>query len=153
MSNYNANVPFSWELKPGVSKLTYEEGSIGMKHVTLNLPPPPCLSKSARFCVDGPNGVNILPPCQQHQPPPCGSEKKGNANNNSSSSRKQEDPFVVAYRKCTEYTMNGKLSSDDKNDTCKNRSKKNMFILSCKYSCNVKSSSVFQGRTDRKKKV
>ncbi|GMI77276.1 hypothetical protein HRI_001396900 [Hibiscus trionum] len=143
---YNVNVPFSWEIKPGVSKVTYEEGSIG---VAVNLPPPPCLSKSARFCTNDLDGV--LPPCQLH-PPPSSSEKKVNANNN----KKREDPFVEAFRKCTEYTMNGKLSTDDKNDTCRNRTKKNMFILSCKYSCNVrscnvKSVSVFEGRTERKK--
>ncbi|GMJ15260.1 hypothetical protein HRI_005195200 [Hibiscus trionum] len=147
--SYNANVPFSWELTPGISKVTYEQGSTGMEHVTVDLPPPPCLSKSARFCVDGLNGV--LPPCQ-HQPPPSSSEKKGNANNNNNNSKKHEDPFVVAFRKCTEYSMNGKLSTDEKNDACKNRTKKNMFILSCKYSCNVKNASVFEGRTERKKK-
>ncbi|MBA0747264.1 hypothetical protein Gogos_004192 [Gossypium gossypioides] len=137
--SHNANVPFSWELKPGVSKVTCEERSIGLRHVRVNLPPPPCLSKSARFCVDDLNGV--LPSCQL-QTPPSSSEKKGNANNGN----KQEDPFVAAFRKCTEYSTNGKSEgrgTDDKVDgTCKTRNKKNMFILSCKYSCNVSSCNV-----------
>ncbi|KAE8695866.1 Detected protein of unknown function [Hibiscus syriacus] len=149
--SYNVNVPFSWELKPGVSKVTYEEGDTRMKHVTVNLPPPPCLSKSARFCVN--DLTSILPLCSVPTPP-SSSEKKSNGNKK----KKQEDPFVAAFRKCTEYTMNGKLSTDDKNDYCKNRTKKNMFILSCKYSCNVrscndKSVSVLEGRTERKKRV
>ena len=95
------NVPFSWELKPGVSKVTDEEGSIDIRHVTVNLHPPPRLSKSARFYVEDLQGV--LPPCQL-QPLPRSSAKKGNVN-------KQEDPFVAAYRKCTEYSMNGKLGT------------------------------------------
>ena len=125
------NVPFSWELKPGVSKVTHE-GSIDIRHVTVNLPPPPRLSKSARFCVYDLQGV--LSPCQL-QPSPRSSAKKGNVN-------KQEDPFVAAYRKCTEYSINGKLDIDDKNDDCRTRTKKNMFTLSCKYSCSVSSNNV-----------
>ncbi|XWS21320.1 hypothetical protein CRYUN_Cryun30bG0045500 [Craigia yunnanensis] len=126
------NVPFSWELKPGFSKVTHEEGSIDIRHVTVNFPPPPRLSKSARFCVYDLQGV--LSPCQL-QPPPRSSAKKGNVN-------KQEDHFVAAYRKCTEYSINGKLDIDDKNDDCRTRTKKNMFTLSCKYSCTVSSNNV-----------
>ncbi|XVF36458.1 hypothetical protein REPUB_Repub19eG0060400 [Reevesia pubescens] len=129
------NIPFSWELKPGVSKVTHEEGSIDIRHVTVNLPPPPRLSKSARFCVDDLQGA-LLPPCQL-QPPPRSSAKKSNANNN-----KQEDPFVAAYRKCTECCISGKFGTDDKNDACKTKTKKNMFTLSCKYSCTVSSDNV-----------
>ncbi|XVE70226.1 hypothetical protein DITRI_Ditri10aG0055900 [Diplodiscus trichospermus] len=126
------NVPFSWELKPGVSKVTHDEGSIDIRHVTVNLPPPPRLSKSARFCFDDLRAV--LPPSQL-QPPLRSSAKKGHVN-------KQEDPFVAAYRKCTEYSINGKLDTDDKNDGCSTRTKKNMFTLSCKYSCTVSGDNV-----------
>ncbi|XVE95062.1 hypothetical protein REPUB_Repub02eG0064100 [Reevesia pubescens] len=126
--------PEHQQLKPGVSKVTREEGSsIDIRHVTVHLPPPPCLSKSARFCVDDLQGV--LPPLCQLQPLPRSSAKKGNAN-------KQDDPFVAAYRKCTEYCINGKLDTDDKNDACKTRTKKNMFTLSCKNSCTVSSGNV-----------
>lgn len=133
----HGNVPFSWELKPGVSKAIRDEGhgSIDhIRHVVVNLPPPPRLSKSARFSVHDLQGV--LPPCQVQTPQLRSSAKKGNAN-------KQEDPFVAAYRKCTEYSINGKLGSgtDDKNDACRARSTKNMFTLSCKSSCTVSSNN------------
>ncbi|XVF64224.1 hypothetical protein PTKIN_Ptkin09bG0151400 [Pterospermum kingtungense] len=127
----HVNVPFSWELKPGVSKAIHDEASIDIRHVTVNLPPPPRLSKSARFSVHDLHGV--LPP-SQIQPQLRSSTKKGNVN-------KQEDPFVAAYRKCTEYSINGKLDTDDKNDACRARTK-NMFTLSCKYSCTVSSNNM-----------
>ncbi|EOY15659.1 Uncharacterized protein TCM_034657 [Theobroma cacao] len=125
----HVNVPFSWELKPGVSKVTHEEGSIDLRHISVNLPPPPRLSKSAWFCVDDLQGV--LPPCQL-QPLPRSAAKKGNFN-------KQEDPFVAAYRKCAEYSINGQLGTDSKNDACRTRTMRNMCTLLCKYSCTVSS--------------
>ncbi|OMO70851.1 hypothetical protein COLO4_28460 [Corchorus olitorius] len=133
------NVPFSWELKPGVSKVTHEEkgSSIDIRHVRVNLPPPPRLSRSARFCVDELQAV--LPPImsQLEPPPPRSSAKK-------SSYDSKNDPFVAAYRKCTEWSVNGKLGSsdDNKNEACRAKSKRNMFTLSCKYSCTVSSDNV-----------
>lgn len=122
--NSQVNIPFSWELKPGVSKVTHEEGNIDAKHVTANLHPHPHrLSKSARFCSN--DLQDVLSPIQLQPPPGSSSAMKGNVN-------KQEDPFVAA-----EYSVNSKLSSDDKNDACKSRAKKNMFTLSCKYSCTI----------------
>ncbi|XVF39767.1 hypothetical protein PTKIN_Ptkin01aG0058900 [Pterospermum kingtungense] len=99
------NIPFSWELKPGVSKVTHEEGSIDVRHVTPNLHSPPHLSKtSARFCVADLQGI-ISPGQLQLQLRPRSTAKKGNVN-------KQEDPFAAAYMKCTEYSVNGKLGTD-----------------------------------------
>ncbi|GMJ02556.1 hypothetical protein HRI_003924800 [Hibiscus trionum] len=111
------NVPFSWELQPGVSKATSKNGSsTDTSRVTPNLPPPPCLSESARFCLNG--STRSL-------------ARKGNVN-------KRDDPFVAAYRKCTEYS-NGESCTDDEIDACSgtNWTRKNMFTLSCKYSCSV----------------
>ncbi|MBA0745894.1 hypothetical protein Gogos_008453 [Gossypium gossypioides] len=116
------NVPFSWELKPGVSKLTCEETSIGVRYATLDLPPPPHLSKNALFCVNDLQGVL--------RPPPISPVRKGDVN-------KKEDRFVAAHRKCTKYSMNGKLGTDGENDTCRTRTIKDIFTSSCKYSCTI----------------
>lgn len=110
------NVPFSWELKPGVSKLTCEETGMGVRCATLDLPSPPRLSKNALFCVNHLQGV--LPP------PPISPVRKGDVN-------KKEDRFVAAHRKCTKYSMNGKLGTDGKKDTCRTRTIKDMFTSSC----------------------
>ncbi|MBA0867447.1 hypothetical protein Goshw_030439 [Gossypium schwendimanii] len=116
------NVPFSWELKPGVSKLTCEETSIGVRYASLDLPPPPHLSKNALFCVNDLQGVL--------RPPPISPVRKGDVN-------KKEDRFVAAHRKCTKYSMNGKLGTDGENDTCRTRTIKDIFTSSCKYSCTI----------------
>ncbi|PPR92535.1 hypothetical protein GOBAR_AA28138 [Gossypium barbadense] len=109
------NVPFSWELKPGVSKVTSEDSSIDISHVT---------------------GVLNVPPCQLRPKPTRSSAKKGNVNS-------QDDPFVAAYRKCTEQSADD--STDDENDASSGttmRTRKNICTLSCKYSCTVSSDNV-----------
>ncbi|KAB2045043.1 hypothetical protein ES319_D01G134200v1 [Gossypium barbadense] len=130
------NVPFSWELKPGVSKVTSEDSSIDISHFTVKLAPPPCLSKSDRFCVNNLQGVLNVPPCQLRPKPTRSSAKKGNVNS-------QDDPFVAAYRKCTEQSADD--STDDENDASSGttmRTRKNICTLSCKYSCTVSSDNV-----------
>ncbi|KAK8512403.1 hypothetical protein V6N13_083051 [Hibiscus sabdariffa] len=119
------NVPFSWELEPGVSKVTCEDGCTDTSHFALNLPPPPCLSESARFCIYDSQGVLNLPPSTRS------SARKGNVS-------KQDDPFVSAYRKFTDYS-NDKSCTNDEIDACSGtvRTRKNTFTLSCKYSCSV----------------
>ena len=79
------NVPFSWENKPGVSKVTpsFEE--------PLKLPPPPCSTDSPKLAV---HGLYVpLPPCP-FQPPRRISPKKG-------MSRREDDPFLAAYMECS----------------------------------------------------
>lgn len=130
------NVPFSWELKPGVSKVTSEDSSIDRSHVKLKLPPPPRLSKSDRLCVNNSQGVLNVPPCQLRPKPTRSSAKKGNVNN-------QDDPFVAAYRKCTEHSADD--STGDENDASSGTtmwSRKNICTLSCKYSCTVSGNNV-----------
>ncbi|KAL5847184.1 hypothetical protein ACOSQ3_010708 [Xanthoceras sorbifolium] len=150
--NFNSNsqvinVPFSWEIKPGVSKLkklmTPGQEGIERWHLTLDqLPSPPCPpSKGSRA-----NNVYANDQDQLQVPlylcpfqSPMSKRVVG---------KKEDDPFLVAYRKCTElYGASGKLSSDQHHDYGKidaRRSKKikmmknmSMYVLSCKYSCAV----------------
>ncbi|KAK8354538.1 hypothetical protein V6Z12_A05G227600 [Gossypium hirsutum] len=109
------NIPFSWELKPGVTKLSCEETSIGVRCATLDLPPPPRLSKNALFCVNDLQGVL--------RPPPISRVRKGDVN-------KKEDRLVAAHRKRTKYSMNGKLGTDGEKDTCRTRTIKDIFTSS-----------------------
>ncbi|KAG6748983.1 hypothetical protein NC652_032188 [Populus alba x Populus x berolinensis] len=114
------NVPFSWEQKPGVSKVTRQEvRPEDRRHFRLKLPPlpppPPCAtSKSAKFPPD--------------------SSKKGIGI--------QEDPFLRAYKKCTGSPINGKLTSDGKTNRgrpkiVRKNAGSRSSSLSCKYSCSV----------------
>ncbi|KAJ6675963.1 hypothetical protein OIU85_012054 [Salix viminalis] len=118
-----ANVPFSWEHKPGVSKVTHQEvRPVDTWHFRLKLPPPPRASKSTRF----PSDDNL-----QALSTPSSSFKKG--------FRIQEDPFWRAYKKCTRSPINGRLTRDGKADRGRPKTlRKNAgSSLSCKYSCPV----------------
>ncbi|KAL5777551.1 hypothetical protein ACOSP7_010477 [Xanthoceras sorbifolium] len=122
------NVPFSWENEPGVSKTTNRLGCPNERHRPLKLPPPPCLTESARVSV---HDIQIpLPPCtfQQRPPPSRSSSRKG------SSRTELEDPFLVALKECTKSSTTagkGKLSAAG-------LKKKGLFnFYSCKHSCSV----------------
>jgi hypothetical protein len=122
------NVPFSWEQKPGVSKVTRQEvRPEDIWHFRLKLPPPPppCASKSTKF----PSDYSLQVPST-----PSSSFKKG--------TRIQEDPFLRAYKKCTGSPINGKLTSDGKTDRgrpkiVRKNAGSRSSSLSCKYSCSV----------------
>ncbi len=119
-------IPFSWENKPGVSKVTQQECPIDGDFV-LKLPPPPCPSEPAKISV---HDFQIpLPPCA-FQPPSRSSSKKG--------LRKQEDPFLAAYMECTKSIRKGKSIKNDVGSGFK----KNMLVFSCKRSCSVRDDSL-----------
>ncbi|KAK3231190.1 hypothetical protein Dsin_003071 [Dipteronia sinensis] len=148
------NVPFSWEIKPGVSKLKVtaaddqDQERIERWHLItlMNLPSPPCPSKaSSRADHDQELAQQVPLYLCPFQSPLI---SKSSSRRSSRVGKQQlEDPFLVAYRKCTElYAVNGKLLSsdiDDFNRKIDSRSKKmkmknmNMYVLSCKYSCAV----------------
>ncbi|KAF2324228.1 hypothetical protein GH714_010838 [Hevea brasiliensis] len=95
------SVPFSWEKKPGVSKVFNQrfpsEGDL------VKLPPPPCPIESRSPRVSTHDIQIPLPPCT-FQPPSRSSSRKD--------LRKQDDPFLAAYKECTKSTKKGKLSKN-----------------------------------------
>lgn len=120
-------IPFSWEYKPGVSKVTQRE-CLGEEDFVLKLPPPPCPSELARFSVHDSQIQIPLPPCA-FQPPSRITSKKGLI-------RKHEDPFLAAYKNCTK-SVNGSSTESFKNGV-KARFRKNMLVFSCKRSCSIR---------------
>ncbi|KAF7137150.1 hypothetical protein RHSIM_Rhsim07G0217500 [Rhododendron simsii] len=117
-------VPFSWEKRPGVSKVaahwdcSADVGQFGQK-----LPPPPCPPESARASF---HELPVpLPPV--FQLPTRSSSRRG--------IRKQDDPFLNAYRECTKGSIEGK-------DGGRFRLGKNMNFLSCKHSVSVRDDSM-----------
>ncbi|EEF52241.1 conserved hypothetical protein [Ricinus communis] len=104
-ANTKGNVPFSWEKKPGVSKLINQDSDPNQEEdLVLKLLPPPCPIESPRISTH--DTINIpLPPCT-FQPPSRSSSRKG--------IRKQDDPFLAAYKECTKSTEKGdKLSRNN----------------------------------------
>ncbi|RXH72903.1 hypothetical protein DVH24_012587 [Malus domestica] len=81
------NVPFAWENKPGVSKLSHKQTHTERKYY---LPPPPCPYRSSPklFLHDF---QLPLPPCTFQQP----------LSRSSSSKALRDDPFLVAFQECT----------------------------------------------------
>lgn len=108
------NVPFSWEAKPGVPKLqSLSSPSASLcERSMLKLPSPPCRSESARL----PGDCSAAIP---YHPPRCMAESERIAKDylwleacsgDSASyfgcckwdGLKERDPFVEAYKKCTD---------------------------------------------------
>lgn len=128
------NVPFSWENKPGVSKITPTK-NCATGGFSPKLPPPPCLvpekAKGAAF-----HHLQIPPP-----PPLLRSSSRRGFN-------KQDDPFLIAYKECTKSSRKGNkflggFSKDDFGFGMKNK-KKNKSIFSCKNSCSVMEDNVIK---------
>ena len=116
------NVPFSWEAKPGVCKVTNQASGISItQQFTISKlpPPPPPPHHHHKLCTP------------QHSISSTGSFRIG--------IKKDEpvpDPFLAAYERCTKTPVNPKSSSKKKKDDCFGK-RKIMFTLSCKHSCDV----------------
>ena len=117
-------IPFSWENKPGVSKLVTNQECHTEGDFLLKLPTPPCPSEATT--ISGHDLQIPLPPCV-FQSPSRSSSKKG--------LRKHEDPFLAAYKECTKSNI-GKGKSL-KYDVGLWFGKK-MLAFSCKCSCSVR---------------
>ncbi|KAJ7966493.1 SWI/SNF-related matrix-associated actin-dependent regulator of chromatin subfamily A-like protein [Quillaja saponaria] len=136
MSNTEAhspgNIPFSWENKPGICKVTHH-GNLKERHEFLpeKLPPPPCPSETAKISVLVHDIQIPLPPCA-FQAPYRSSSKKG--------LKIQEDPFLAAYKECTKsHKSSGKIITNKlpKIDVGSGV-RKSLFVFSCKRSCSVR---------------
>ena len=123
------NVPFSWEYKPGLSKVNHHDylsnnGTRGSSKLVLQ--PPPCSSfgtrsdtsiRTSSFRIEG--------------------------------TQKQEDPFVEAYKRCTKspsMLQRCTSTSNSRGKKCNGSSwtsiRKYMHMLSCKYAGDVASGKV-----------
>ncbi|XLS63269.1 hypothetical protein HN51_017497 [Arachis hypogaea] len=127
------NVPFSWEHKPGLSKVS-NKGKMGNNNNMLVLQPPPCSSYGTRrrrrrseiMKVGEPNSLRI-------------------SSNSFGMVEKLEDPFVEAYKRCTKipFKVNSSnnilvsSSSSSSSSSWPNNIRKYMHIFSCKYAGDV----------------
>lgn len=126
----NINVPFSWEHKPGLSKVTHQNYD-----TKLVLKPPPCsLSKNGhRFRVEEKHIPIDLCTIQ------CTLHKINSFKMESRYQKELEDPFVEAYKKCTKspFINLQEPTREQKNNGSNWSIRKYMHFLSCKHSCDV----------------
>ncbi|WRX10858.1 hypothetical protein QQP08_003345 [Theobroma cacao] len=99
------NIPFSWEDKPGVSKVTHydDQCPIVIGLCALNQTPSPSDA----------GGSKILVHDKKVPPPPCTMQLVPKRSTSVKGLRWwQEDPFLAAYKECTKGGGNGKWSSE-----------------------------------------
>ncbi|KAK3006777.1 hypothetical protein RJ639_017196 [Escallonia herrerae] len=111
----HGNVPFSWEHKPGVSKLTHQKCPSDAGLDALILPPHQTPSAEAHDTK--------IPP-----PPPCQLQPPRRSTSLKALWLQDDDPFLAAIKECTKSVGDGGV---------KNRGRKNKTIFSCKQSCEV----------------
>lgn len=123
------NIPFSWENKPGISKVqTHRSERVVEEDLMVKLPPPPCPSGGGGICV---HDFQIpLPPVTFQPPLPRSSSARG--------LRKYEDPFLAAYEECTKSTRTRKVKSHRLRFDINIRSRlRSLFVVSCKSRASV----------------
>ncbi|TKY57921.1 hypothetical protein E2542_SST14975 [Spatholobus suberectus] len=120
------NVPFSWEHKPGLSKVTN-----GHNGTRLVLQPPPCSSLSG-------SGSDHRHKVEEDAQILCAVQTSLRISSFRMESQKEEDPFVEAYKKCTQSPF---IHQGGHRVQKNNRSwptiRKYVNILSCKHSDDV----------------
>ncbi|OMP01746.1 hypothetical protein COLO4_11612 [Corchorus olitorius] len=136
------NVPFSWEDKPGVSKvITHFDDHKCPIDIGLHEHDPPVILSPPS---DGGGSSKVLvqekkvPP-----PPPCSIQPLPKRSTSVKGLRWwQEDPFLAAYKECTKNGgKNGKLWSSDqgrKNNGNGSKARKKKITFSCKNTCDVR---------------
>ncbi|KAF8110027.1 hypothetical protein N665_0088s0041 [Sinapis alba] len=123
-----AKVPFSWELKPGISR---RKNKSGRDQLQCKLTPPPCphAEYNTEEALQSPLVVCPFTPT--------------NSRSNLSSFRKKDvDPFLEAYRKCLENSpirisssMGRNVRADHQDCYAKDKKQSLMLWLWSKYSC------------------
>lgn len=136
------NVPFAWENKPGVSKVTTTSDREELpsppsiedrRRFPTKLPPPPCPMMDGSRVSMAQEMQIPLPPCT-FQSPRRSSSKKG-------AKKQDDDPFFAAYKECTKSTKVGhrhKLSKHDDGGLGFGLRKHMLANFSCKRSCSVR---------------
>ncbi|CAN4122523.1 unnamed protein product [Withania somnifera] len=121
------NVPFSWERKPGVSKITPTKNCT-TGDFSPKLPPPPCPM---------PEKSKAAPKLPLPSPSPSKSSSRRIFK------KRDYDPFYMAYKECTKSSRKGEDQFGFEMKNNKKKKKKNSIsTFSCKKSCTVMENSI-----------
>lgn len=132
------SIPFSWESKPGLCKVTYQKNELRCSNIVLQ--PPPCSSSrtahNKQNPVDGPNFIF------------CAVQSSSVRNRLFGLESQTEDPFVEAYKKCTKTPevsfMRKQPCKHTKSSGSRPNVMKYMDFFSCKFSSSHVMSSTVQ---------
>ncbi|GMY11958.1 hypothetical protein FCV25MIE_07197 [Fagus crenata] len=132
------SIPFSWEDKPGICKVTHQVCPADIRQHSLKLTSSqsstPCLSDGAKVSAQD---LKIpLPPCPVLLPPRRSISLKG--------LRWQEDPFLVAYKECTKSVKSDTKPSGASNKAVVSNIRKTKSMFWCKNSCEVKEDNILK---------
>ncbi|QCD99057.1 uncharacterized protein LOC114193677 [Vigna unguiculata] len=124
-------ITFSWEKKPGVSKVTSETLIPEEEEFLAKLPPPPCTPEEATPKNHVHNFQIPLPPCAFQPPFYRTSSKRGLW-------FQDRDPFLAAFKECTKNQKSGnKVNKKFIKHGIESRVRKSMSFFSCTRSCTV----------------
>ncbi|KAK7291039.1 hypothetical protein RIF29_05898 [Crotalaria pallida] len=136
-------ISFSWEKKPGVSKVTHSESLPTEQEFLPKLPPPPCTGEAATPRNPIHDFQIPLPPCAFQPPYYRTSSKKGLW------VQQDDDPFLAAHKEC----IKNQNSAERKSKLPKagviesGLLKKCMSYFSCKRSCSVHDNNMVTSHT------
>ncbi|XP_019429848.1 PREDICTED: uncharacterized protein LOC109337348 [Lupinus angustifolius] len=126
--NSEGNISFSWEMKPGVSKVTHSESLQREQEFLPKLPLPPCTAEAATAITR--NLVHDfqipLPPCAFQPPYYRNSSKKGLW------VVQDEDPFIAAHKECIKNQTSADRNKKIPKIGFESRLRKCMSYFSCK---------------------
>ncbi|KAK7383250.1 hypothetical protein VNO78_28924 [Psophocarpus tetragonolobus] len=129
-------ITFSWEKKPGVSKVSstpHGENQVPKQQEFLEkLPPPPCTPEEANHKNPLLDYQIPLPPCAFQPPYYRTSSKRGLW-------VQSKDPFLAAFKECTKNQKGAKVNKKLIKDGIESRVRKSIsfFSISCTRSCTV----------------
>ncbi|KAJ4963632.1 hypothetical protein NE237_023571 [Protea cynaroides] len=130
-------MPFSWEKKPGISKLnptttrahqkhnwpTHSKMEIGRPVSSSSCDPATATaSTNKKVCEEQQEPLKLPPPPGLLQPPHQGSSNRRTSfvrGLGSLGVRRQQDPFLAAYKECTKSVRNGDCTSSSNPDNSK----------------------------------
>ncbi|CAJ1973492.1 unnamed protein product [Sphenostylis stenocarpa] len=131
------SIPFSWEYKPGLPKITHQKNDSRCSNIVLQ--PPPCSSSRTAH-----NKQEI--PVEVMEAPDfilCAVQPSFMKNRSFRLESQTEDPFVEAYKKCTETPKNSFMRKQSTKSNKSSGSWPNIMkykdIFSCKFSIDVMS--------------
>jgi len=128
------SIPFSWESKPGLSKITHQNNDLRLTNLVLQ--PPPCSSSRTTYnkhqnSFEVPNFIL------------CASQPSSMRNRLFRLESQTGDPFIEAYKKCTETPKDSFIRKQPSKHNKRSGSRPNimkyMDIFSCKFSSDIMS--------------
>ncbi|KAK7352505.1 hypothetical protein VNO80_17927 [Phaseolus coccineus] len=128
------SIPFSWESKPGLSKITHQNSELKFSNIVLQ--PPPCWSSRTTY------NKRQNPEIEIPKFILCVAQPSSTRNRLFQLESQTGDPFIEAYKKCTEIPKDDSFMCNqpgkyNKRSGSRPNIMKYMDIFSCKFSNDI----------------